>query len=429
MSDSGQISDLLSDNKASVGGKRTLNWKLIIIISVIALIIMVSGAYAWFKYGGVDNSASDSGEKTEVSTVGNPSTDNSTKITQTAKIYYTSDKNLYSINPVNTGGDPVLVDSGITSSGGGVGTGSNVPLMSFDQLKAVYIKDGAVWLKQDGQASEKLYQSTSNDTACYNGLYSIGWSSDSKNLIYNVALSEGGMGGPTCTQSEHDTNSAGFYWYSLESKKSTKLPITRSDMWVPSSNKIAYFEAEDKNAKNYTYQLKTYDVITKEINTLSKTGWLGYSPQLDFSDDGSKIIYVAGETNANNYSKIVIANADNSNQQELKRGNWAEYQFPKFLKNSKTNYIYTHSEGTACPSGGTGCPAGILYSVIDGNRSKVMGTIFGQYHIDSEGRILALAGYNYSADKKRTISLIDPASNSISNLFVGDETLNFSIGQ
>lgn len=408
------MSDELSNN-VQTKNKKQSNWREPwTIVLVVIVVIAVGGAGYYYSNSKKNNSTPVATSQTVTATT------TPTAITQTPKIYYAQNNNLYSIDP--TSKQTAEIDTKAASTGGTTGLGSNTPLTSFDQLKVVYAKDGSIWLKQDGQTAKKLYQSTSSDPNCYNSFYFSGWSSDSKNLVYDISF-DSGMGEATCSQSDADKDAEGFYWYSLDSQKSTKLPITRADLLVPQSNKVAYFEKT-----NNAYQLKTYDFVAKTSETLSKNGWTGYEPQLAFSNDASKIIYSYGETASSSYSKIVIADINNTNQKIEKQGRWAEYQFPRFMKGSTSNYYYDYNKERTCASGSGGCPEITLHSVINGTDSEVVGIIDRVNATMTDGTLVIKKGDIYDSDHKRTISVVDLNSKSVTDLLEGNETLNFSIG-
>jgi hypothetical protein len=340
-----------------------------------------------------------------------------TRIEQVKKIYYVDNNKLYSINPLDKKVEEI--DTQVSSGSGGTGSGMNTPLTSPDQFKVAYINDGKLWLKEDGKPAKQIDFPKPNKPAKgeYTWLISA-WSSDSKNFTYSVALE---CGIDSCDDSDIDKNVTGVFWYSLSSGKPTKLPIDSSDMWVPGTSKVAYF---DDNVQ--PVHLKTYDVVSKQTATLTKTGWSGLPPQLAFSDDGSKIIYVDGDGNANT-DRLVIANADNTGQSVQKNGRWAEHQWPRFIQGSTTNYLYSHSEGWNCPDGGTGCPGFYLYTVLNGKTKKItqiLSHIAGFY---TPEEVITLRGYFYDTAKKRTLSLININTAAITDLYSGNELLDLGM--
>lgn len=407
--------------------KRSRKKITVLLILTIIVIVCVAGTIYYFNQ---KSNGSYSSKETPTSSNRQPEPENDAndtkatineqaKVAQTPKIYYTKDGNLYSIDTQSK--QVTEIDTAINYGSSASGLGSSEPLNSFDLLKVIYSKDNDIWLKENGHDPRKIDRVIPDQTKCPFRIYFTAWSSNSKNLVYKVSFDEG-MGGLGCEPTDEDNNTVGFYWYSLDSAKSTKLPISQAEMWVPQSNKIAFFERTgDEN------QLKTYDVVTKTTETLSKSGWIGYTPQLAFSDDGTKIIYSHGHTAAISSSKIIIANRDNTAQEIKYEGSWADYQFPKFINKSNNNFFYTYNTKQECPSGGL-CPAQILHSNIDNIDKEIVGIVDRYYTLVDNGKILFQRGYFYDKNGDKTLAIFDPTDSTTIDILKTNEVLDFSIG-
>ena len=399
--------------------EKRFDWKWPLAIVCIVLIVVVATIVGTRLRSGKTTSVPVSAPVTEPVQSSVSSSQVAAPVEQVKKIYYKDSDNLYSINPTDKKIEEI--DTGLANSTSSV-------LMSFDQLKVVYVKDGEVWLKQDGSAQESIDQVAPNKSLTI-GEYEwivTGWSSDSKNFVYSVSFSCG-MGGDGCSASDEDTDATGVFWYSLASNKSTKLPIAKgdyNDSWIPNSSKVVYMELVDD--VNY---LKTYDVLTKKTATLTSTGWAGLQPQFSFSDDGTKLIYAYGDSNGGTTaSRIIIANADNSDQHVQKQGDWAEYQWPKFIPGSTSDFVYSQSEKHDCSDGHGTCPRKYLYSVIGGKTTKVVEIISNVVGFVSGGQAITLRGYAYDAPYTRTISLVNLLTSTVTDLHEGKGSLYLELG-
>lgn len=395
--------------------KSKLNWKkVLLILGIVIFVAAIVGGLAWyFASQGTDDSniAKKESTKTEKAEV---------KKEQVKKIYYSDNTKLYSVNPSDK--KITEIDTAVTSNGGAVGYGSQSPLMAPDFLKVAYIKNNEVWVKEDLSNPKKIEQPTPKKTAGFYSWYISGWSSDSSKFTYSINF-DCGMGSADCDETDEDKNATGIYWYSLNSGKSTKLSIPRTDMWLPNSQKVVYFS----KVNNLSY-LHTYDVLSKEDKVITATPFEGLEPQIAFSDDATKMIYSYGPPSGG-VSRIVIANADNTNQKIQKEGKWAEYQWPRFVKGSTSDYVYSHSEEWACPGGTGGCPKMILYSVVAGATKNLGGIINHITGFWDATTIIVLRGYNYDAAKTRTLSLVNVSdSSSVVNLYEGKEQLESKLG-
>jgi hypothetical protein len=209
---------------------------------------------------------------------------------------------------VDAEGKKTEIDSGVTSAGGSVLSGSDFPLTSADLTKAAYIKNGTVWVyESDGEKKQKIDQPT---VTKFNDKYSfqtIAWSTNGENLLFSLNFECGMM----CEDNEvEDASITGTYWYSLKNNKSKKLSIKGEEisMWFPNKEEFVYIKDN---------KLFSYDVNSDSSEVITVTPFKTNTLQLSFSDDGSTINYAEA---FDSQSRIVIANPDNTGQQVLKTG-------------------------------------------------------------------------------------------------------------
>ena len=369
--------------------------KKIVAIIIVVLLLVAGAAIGAWQF--IENKDDDTQKEAPASVV--ESTEN---------IFYINKSTLYAYNLATK--KISEVDSKVTANNsGGMGVGSANTLTSRNLKTVAYLKDNDVWIKDGDNDPKKISQpSQVND----GDRYMVTWSSDAKYLVYSIGTSclestidEGG-----CEPDPADKDVVGIYLYSVDSNESTKLSIPRADSWLPNSNKLVYFTSSDN-----LYSMHTYDVISKVDSVVTKTYFLS-DPVLDFSDDGTKIIYSSNDI-------ITIADIDNTNQKPLQIGeeNILNIQSPVFLAGSDSDFAFTLEKHKTCEGGVGICPQSYLFTTINNQITQITETEGFRTIVIKKDMIATVRGDVVTPTQ--TLSLVNTSTGEIVDILQSDEPI------
>lgn len=283
-----------------------------------------------------------------------------------AHIYFDYEGTLLAVKPDTK--EVTTIDTGIDGNSGHAEYGSTTPLTSPDLHSVAYVKDNAAWIATGEEKAKFFTPAVTGDAVSLYTTYLSAWSSDSSKLAIAVGFMCPVVDVPSsvvCKEDSVDKDAIGVYVYDVATKKTTKLSTSSVIQWLPGTTQLLSFD-DTTTPKT----LSSTDVNSNKTSVISSQQF-GFAPQSSFSFDGKKALYAIG-VGGTQSSEIFISNIDGSQRQSLKTGAFAELQWPQFLPNSDSDYIYSKQQKIACYGGGTGCVNFSLQLVKNGEEKQLI---------------------------------------------------------
>lgn len=259
------------------------------------------------------------------------------------KIFFKHGNELWSVNPDSS--DPLRLASEVLTEywGSSVGSGTKFWHSRHGDKVAFIGTDGNLWIIDSRGENLKRYseEALPEDETYYGTSVRIsGWSPDGTRIIYSVESAIGML------DREQERPEVGHYLVELSTGKRTRIPnLPNFVAWTNDPEKVIF---EKRHNGDSSIDWYTLDLSTGATAKLTVLPFQCFSVHASVLFDANRLLYSCGILQGG--SEIIIANIDNTDQQVLIKGRWAELQFP-FLSPDGDSFTYQHQSGVQ--AGGT----------------------------------------------------------------------------